>query len=147
MDIKELALKVAKEMNWRMDEMTLETFATRLIAALEQQVAALTKARDELEISNAFAHGEWRAVKDQLAAMTKEHEFACEIGADYRDKWMAAQARESKLRDAMLSDSALAGRFHKLLALPTDDSALQALLKEERKRGAGVEEDVCGRLT
>lgn len=33
MDIKELALKVAKEMNWRMDEMTLETFATRLIAA------------------------------------------------------------------------------------------------------------------
>ena len=32
-DIKELALKVAKEMNWRMDEMTLETFATRLIAA------------------------------------------------------------------------------------------------------------------
>ncbi len=33
MDIKELALKVAKEMNWRMDEMTLETFATRLLAA------------------------------------------------------------------------------------------------------------------
>ncbi len=32
-DIKELALKVAKEMNCRMDEMTLETFATRLIAA------------------------------------------------------------------------------------------------------------------
>lgn len=41
-DIKELVLKVAKEMNWRMDEMTLETFATRLIAAYcegQEQVA------------------------------------------------------------------------------------------------------------
>ncbi len=31
-DIKELALKIAKEMNWPMDEMTLETFATRFLA-------------------------------------------------------------------------------------------------------------------
>lgn len=32
-DIKELSKKVAKEMNWRMDEMTLETFSTSFLAA------------------------------------------------------------------------------------------------------------------
>lgn len=36
------------------------------------ELAALTKERDELKISNAFAHGEWRAVKDQVAALTDE---------------------------------------------------------------------------
>lgn len=46
--------------------------AEQYVARLNQ-IDALTKERDELEISNAFAHGEWRAVKDQLAAMTKEH--------------------------------------------------------------------------
>ena len=45
---------------------------TKLWQQMKDQVAVLTKERDELEISNAFAHGEWRAVKDQLAAMTNE---------------------------------------------------------------------------
>ena len=46
--------------------------AVQRMQDLENLVAALTKERDELKISNAFAHGEWRAVKDQLAALTDE---------------------------------------------------------------------------
>ncbi len=61
MDIKELALKVAKEMNWRMDEMTLETFATRLIAALEQRVAELENVISE-HGADMWAQGEEYAV-------------------------------------------------------------------------------------
>lgn len=87
----------------RAEIVTLQSDNTRLTLELDeagsncsmykQQVLMLTKERDELEISNAFAHGEWRAVKDQLASMTKEYKLACEIGGDYRDKWMAAQAQ------------------------------------------------------
>lgn len=46
--------------------------AVQRMQDLENLVAALTKERDELKISNAFAHGEWRAVKDQVAALTDE---------------------------------------------------------------------------
>ena len=74
------------------------------LESLEQQVAALTKERDELEISNAFAHGEWRAVKDQLAAMTTERDELLgpnPVEQMIRDQLAAAQARESKLREAL----------------------------------------------
>ena len=71
------------------------------LESLEQQVAALTKERDELEISNAFAHGEWRAVKDQLAAMTTERneaiyqtKVATQEHFDMEQELAAAQARE-----------------------------------------------------
>lgn len=49
-DIKELSKKIAKEMNWRMDEMTLETFSTRLIAAYlaeQKPVGVVTREGDK----------------------------------------------------------------------------------------------------
>ena len=50
MDIKELAIQEAHKMNWRMDEMTLETFATRLIAAyLKEQEPVAWDGAEEWE--------------------------------------------------------------------------------------------------
>ncbi len=86
------------------------------------------------------------SLEQQVAALKQEHEFACEIGADYRDKWMAAQAREAKLREALVdydnqaseydgrTSKELGDRIKSLLALPADDSALQERLKQEREQ-------------
>jgi uncharacterized protein YPO0396 len=112
------------------------------LESLEQQVAALTKERDELEISNAFAHGEWRAVKDQLAALTKERDELLgpnPVEQMIRDQLAAAQAREAKLRDAAKAvlEVGMGSDFEALnaaLALPTDDSALIERLKKEREK-------------
>lgn len=77
--------------------------AEQYVARLNQ-IDALTKERDELEISNAFAHGEWRAVKDQLAALTKEREqYLADklVEEPLRRLLAAAQAREAKLRSVL----------------------------------------------
>ena len=84
----------------RAEIVTLQSDNTRLTLELDeagsncsmykQQVLMLTKERDELEISNAFAHVEWRAVKDQLAAMKKERDH-------YLRELQAAQARFKEL--------------------------------------------------
>lgn len=95
----------------RAEIVTLQSDNTRLTLELDeagsncsmykQQVLMLTKERDELEISNAFAHGEWRAVKDQLAAMTTERneaiyqtKVATQEHFDMEQELAAAQARE-----------------------------------------------------
>ena len=113
------------------------------LESLEQQVAALTKERDELEISNAFAHGEWRAVKDQLAAMTTERDELLgpnPVEQMIRDQLAAAQARESKLREALeliyngSTPAKAIARF--ALKAHTDDSALMERLAQERERVA-----------
>ena len=115
------------------------------IEALRAEVAALTE-------YNKTRTDELIAAGKQVAALTKEHEFACEIGADYRDKWMAAQEREAKLLEALVdydnqaseydgrTSKELGDRIKSLLALPIDDSALMERLKEEYKRGykAGI---------
>ena len=81
--------------------------AEQYVARLNQ-IDALTKERDELEISNAFAHGEWRAVKDQLAAMTTERneaiyqtKVATQEHFDMEQELAAALAREAKLRSVL----------------------------------------------
>ena len=137
----------------------LRTYPTRqhLIAAdalesLEQQVAALTKERDELEISNAFAHGEWRAVKDQLAALTTERDELLgpnPVEQMIRDQLDAAQARESKLREALeliyngSTPAKAIARF--ALKAHTDDSALQERLKAAKVEVLREAADVLSR--
>lgn len=149
------------------------TEAADAIEALEQQVAALvaeraksaeqyvarlnqidaqTKERDDLEISNAFAHGEWRAVKDQLAALTKERDELLgpnPVEQMIRDQLDAAQARESKLREALeliyngSTPAKAIARF--ALKAHTDDSALQERLKAAKVEVLREAADVLSR--
>lgn len=105
------------------------------VEALRAEVAALTRAVDT-DYEQLF-----REEAAKVAALTKEHEFACEIGADYRDRWMAAQAREAKLRWYLENYRGQVNQYGQetastALALPTDDSALMERMKEERERCA-----------
>jgi hypothetical protein len=113
---------------------------------------ALPDPHDEREVIGApllrRAADALESLEQQVAALTEELQKRdkCSYMGPMRDcpthgigpELAAAQAREAKLREAMLSDSALAGRFHKLLALPADDSALKAALKAERERICGL---------
>ena len=117
MDIKELATLTAAEMDdiylRNVPAIVLEQYATRLIATLEQQVAALKVERDKQLAARL-------ALCTQLAA---------------------AQAREAKLRDAAKAvlEVGMGSDFEALnaaFAIPTDDSALMERLKEERERVA-----------
>ena len=133
----------------RAEIVTLQSDNTRLTLELDeagsncsmykQQVLMLTKERDELEISNAFAHGEWRAVKDQLAAMTKEKNDWYRYHGHVTDELVISQAQEAKLREALAGlreHSLCPDTMVRLLDTPTDDSALMERLKEERENCA-----------
>lgn len=142
---------------------------TKRIAELEQQVAALTeynKTRtDELIAagkqvaalqSQMYADRKQALVwRDRVAELTKERDGAIDwMQARMNEQLAASQAREAKLRWALADDS-FAITFQSMgqyrsallkLALPTDDSALQERLKEERERCAKLIEnyDTCG---
>lgn len=102
MDIKELALKVSKEMIWRMDEMTLETFAARLISAYLAEPVAWRTHHDEPmlfpTINEAWQYCEddegpeplfAAPVKDSLTTEPEPSEFS----AEQRDKdWSAIKS-------------------------------------------------------
>lgn len=93
------------------------------IAELDQQVAALTKENERL-----------KTVPMKYRRM--------EFNAQLQNQLSASQAREARLRDAM--DTCDRDCIRAALALPTDDSALQARLKEEREKCAERIEAVEG---
>lgn len=122
------------------------------IADLERQVAALKVELAEMEQlygSEFNLNNNLIAVR---AALTKENERLQTIDLDLQmavQKLEASQEREGKLREALASEHAdhvsLASSELGIdpweceaLALPTDDTALQARLKEEREKCAKV---------
>lgn len=116
------------------------------VDSLEQQVAALTKERDELggELMEFFGAPVSRSLKDQLAAaqaevarLTLELDEAGSNCSMYKQQVLNAQADNARLRGVM-QHSHDYGYVREIqaeaLALPTDDSALQERLKEEREK-------------
>ncbi len=99
--------------------------AADMIESLEQQVVALTKERGIAKHNEQCTHGANKRILKEL---------------------IAAQAREAKLREALVdydnqaseydgrTSKELGDRIKSLLASPTDDSALQDALKAERGR-------------
>ena len=79
-------------------------------------------------------------LEQQVAALTMERESHFKQIAHYCEHLAATQAREAKLRSALLS---LRGPFgwgkgspqEEAIALPSDDSALMERLKQERLEG------------
>ena len=122
---------------------------TKLWQQMKDQVAALTRAVDtdyeqlyrEEAAKVADLTKERSALQDKLNAVVT-------VGIREREQLVAAQAREAKLREALIHIRDTSGLrtgtnvFHleiqKVLALPTDDSALMERLKEERERCAKV---------
>ena len=119
--------------------------AADALEALEQQVAALTNERNDLLILLDNWKTSQGVTEDQLAAMTTERDELLgpnPVEQMIRDQLAAAQAREAK-RLKTISDEATAIAFYgdqppqwmlDLIALPTDGSALQERLKQEREQ-------------
>lgn len=139
----------------------------------KQTVAALTKfadvGREMVRITTTVrGEDEWGAIPklwemclderdaltEQVAALTKENERLQTIDLDSQmavQKLAASNAREQKLRDvlqeytnASYRDDSIADRAADALALPTDDTALQALLQQEREKVASKFQAMVG---
>lgn len=123
------------------------------IADLERQVAALTKGRDlavkqvgDVARQLGLCQIQRDELTEQVAALTKERDelkggYSSELAVVCK-KYLSSQAREQQLRELLRTIGFMQGYGAPqavalgALALPTDDTALQARLKDEREKVA-----------
>lgn len=134
------------------------------IADLERQVAALTQSLENMTGANMLNANALRlnkeklaAAQEQITALTKERDEIerlmnmAAVNADkYYEQLTAAQAVNEKLREEFslifkfANSKPVRDAAAEALALPSDDSALQARLKEEREKCCqAVHHDEC----
>ncbi len=108
-----------------------------------QQLAAMTKERDEhIKLTN-MALDERDEYLKQLDAMTQERNLWQDEYGDSKVELAAAQAREAKLREALWKAHGLLAELNipmisDALDMIQDTTALDELLKAERERCAKV---------
>ncbi len=117
--------------------------------ALHQELAGMTKERDEKVILNNQLADHLGETEEQLAAMTKERDQALYLAAfnkkeaeKQHDLLLASQAREAKLREHMTRARAILTKDNPtpecnwgmldVSSEPFNDTALQERLKQER---------------